>query len=253
MGKAFLEAFNTMVEALRAHPKVEVYEVKVAAPASDAAIARAEAQLKRSLPDDVRAFYLAHDGVFLTWGLAGRAVQDPLSAFEFPDYGAPPGVINLLPIDRVFRRFWVEQSFINWYERPHTAIFGVAAQDADDEQRVRAGLVDSFGNYHHADMVFGPPDQPARMLVAGDHGADLMSSNVSSFATYLEVTLAIWGTDRMRAYKSRRYGRPSVLEGPPMRPSLDEIIARLERDGDDDEGDDEGMSEDEGLDEEGTS
>jgi len=93
-------------------------------------------------------------------------------------------------------------------------------------------VVDFFSKFHHADLVFGPADRPAWTLIANDHGAELLDSNLSSFATYLEVVLAQWGTERMPAYKASQYQQPEVITAPQSRPSLDEVVAAAEADED---------------------
>jgi hypothetical protein len=228
MAKAFRESFEEMVEALRAHPRVEVYDAVIRPPASSAGIEAAEEAIKRPLPDDMLAFYLEHDGLFLSWGLKARTYREPLAPFDWPDYGTPPGVINLLPIHQVFSPGWVMDGTINWTSSDHRVIYG--EDEADDEDRARAVVVDNYSKFHHADMVFGPIERPAYMLIADDHGAELMESNLSSFTTYLDAVLALWGTERMPAYKVDRYRQPRVITAPKSRPTLDEVVAEAEAD-----------------------
>jgi hypothetical protein len=228
MLKRFRESFEEMLDALQAHPKIEVFDAVIRPPASGASIKAAEEALKRPLPDDLLAFYLAHDGVFLAWGLKGREYSEPLGAFDWPDYGTPPGVVNLLPIHQVFSPGWVMDYTINWTADDHRVIYGVDPDDDDD--RVRAVVVDFYSKFYHADVVFGPADRPAWTLIADDHGAELMESNLSSFATYLDVILARWGTERMPAYKVARYRQPKEITAPAARPTLDEVVAGVEND-----------------------
>ncbi|AKT40556.1 hypothetical protein [Chondromyces crocatus] len=188
------------------------------------------------MPDDLRAFYRAHDGVFLSWGLEGRDVTEPLEPFGFPEYGAPPGVVNLLPMAKAFSTNWVHRDLINWPSEAHREIYGVEAQDDEEDddgpERLRAALLDHYSRYQHTSLVFGPPDQPAWTLIAHDHGADMLSSSLSTFTTYLEVTLARWGTNRMPVYRpvrTRGTATPGVpmIDGPMKHPSLDEIVEDL--------------------------
>lgn len=62
MAKRFRDSFEEMLHALRAHPKVEVFETFIRPPASGAAIIAAEKLIGRPLPDDLIEFYTAHDG-----------------------------------------------------------------------------------------------------------------------------------------------------------------------------------------------
>ncbi len=230
MPKTFQESFEEMLDALQAHPKIEVFDVVIRPPVSGAAILSAEKALGRSLPDDVLAFYLAHDGVFLAWGLRGREYGNSIEPFGWPDYGTPPGVINLLPIGEVFSPGWVMDGTVNWTDDDHRVIYGVDPDEDEDESRVRAVVVDFYAKFYHADLVFGPADRPPFTLIADDHGAEMMESNLSSFATYLDVVLALWGTERMPSYKVSRYRQPKEITTPKSRPTLDEVVDEAEKD-----------------------
>lgn len=234
MSHSFRASFEQMVEALRAHPKVEIYDVEIRPPASAEDIAAAEAALRRPMPDDLRAFYLAHDGVFLSWGIKGRPCREPLAPFGWPDYGAPSGVINLLPVRQVFSSSWLKDGTVNWTNDDHLVIYGVGdSYDEDDEigeERIRAVVVDHYAMFHHADIVFGPVDRPAWTLIADDHGAEMMESNLSNFSSYLDIAIALWGTERMSAYKVARYKEPHEITKSKIRPTLEEVVAEAETD-----------------------
>lgn len=120
---------------------------------------------------------------------------------------------------------WVLDDTINWTAKDHRVIYGV--DQAEDDNRVHAVVVDHFSNSCHADLVIDPIDQPVWTLIADDHGAELMESNLSSFATYLDVSLARWGTERMSTYKAVRYQQPKVLTAPKPRLTLDEAVAAV--------------------------
>ncbi|WP_224366799.1 SMI1/KNR4 family protein [Hyalangium versicolor] len=224
MSEPFQKLFEDMVAALRAHPQVDVYDVVIRPPASPDDIAAAEEALKRPLPADMRSFYLAHDGVFLSWGLKDRTYNTRLDPFTWPDYGTPPGVINLLPLHQVVSPDWVANSVINWTASSHRTIYGADMVKGGDKG-VPAVVVDYYSNFRHADMVFGPEDRPAWMLIADDHGAELLESNLSSFSTYLDVVLAQWGTQRMNQYKVSEYRAPRELKEPRTRPTLEAVVA----------------------------
>jgi hypothetical protein len=228
MSKRFRESFQEMVDTLRAHPKINVIETIVRPPASGAAILAAEKLIGRSLPDDMIEFYTAHDGVYLSWGLKGRDYGDTIEPFGWPDYGTPPGVINLLPIGQAFSSSWVDDYTINWTDDDHRVIYGVD-QESEDE-RVHAVVVDLFSKFYHADLVFGPVDRPGFVLIADDHGAELMESNLSSFTTYLDIVLACWATERMPMYKVSRYQEPKEIHAAKEHPTLDEVVAEAEED-----------------------
>lgn len=184
----FRDRFQAMLASLQAHSEVEVFTHEVRPPASETDLARAEAFLEMPLPGDVRAFYETCDGVFLQWGLRGREYTCP-GAFEYPDYGTPPGSINLLPLAQVMSSHWEREGHVNAVEPDHQRhVFG-----AVPEVPVGAVCIDNFSKYHHADLLLGP--EPV-MIVSTDHGADLEASDWVSFATYLDMTLGLFGANR---------------------------------------------------------
>jgi hypothetical protein len=124
----------------------------------------------------------------------------------------------------------VSDDTVNWTGDDHRVIYGVD-EDEDAHERVRAVVVDNYSKFRHADLVFGPPSAPAWTLIADDHGAELMESNLSRFGVYLDVVLALWGTERMPTYKVARYRQPREIEGHASRPTLDEILAKVKKDG----------------------
>lgn len=112
MGQTFRERFGAMVESLRADARVEVLTAELMPPASPAALKKAEQAIQRALPPAMRAFYEAHNGVFLRWGLKGRKYPK-LKRFEFPDYEAAPGCINMLPVEKAMSPSWQKESHLN--------------------------------------------------------------------------------------------------------------------------------------------
>lgn len=189
----------------------------------------AEVLLGRSLPDELRAFYQANDGVFLAWGLRGSHYSDLPSAFGLPGLNTPPGLINLLPLAHVFTPSWVDTGCINWPDVDYRALFGVE-ECSGDWERLRAVVIDNYEQFHHADLVFGPIEQLPWVVMASDHGADMCSANWLRFATYLDVILAQWGTARYGAVGPFGGNKPGVLSAPPDRPTLAQLIAASEAD-----------------------
>lgn len=222
----FRSRFDAMVATLRAHPGVEVYEVVVRPPATKADLEAAEEAIGMPLPADVRAFYAAHDGVFLEWGLRGHEYEARTPAFGYPDYGQPPGCINLVPVVEAMSPGWESDYHVNEIQSDHQALlFGAPL---DPPPKVAAVCIDNFSKYNHGDMVLGP--EPV-MVVSTDHGADMDSSDYTTFSLYLDLTLALWGTNRYSEGLGIGWSRKSqrVTEWT-KRPTLDEIIAMLRAD-----------------------
>lgn len=220
----FRARLDAMVTALRAHPEVEIYEYVIAPPAPAERLRAAEAAIGRPLPADLRDFYAAHDGVFLEWGLRGREYAAKTAPFNYPDYGQPPGCINLLPVAVAMSPSWEEESHVNEIAADHRAlIFGEAA--GDDAPDFGSVCVDNFSRYNHGDLILGP--EPV-MIVSSDHGADMEASDWCSFSVYLDLTLAIFGTNRY--YNGIGIGwtrKPRRLDAWSERRTLEEAIARI--------------------------
>jgi hypothetical protein len=222
---AFRDRFRLVVNTLRNHPRVALLAHELRPPAPRAAIERAEAAIGRKLPRSIRDFYRAHDGAFLLWGLAGKTYQDVPSAFGFPDYGAPPGCINLLPIEEAMSASWESDSHVNEADDDQWEhLFGVKPAE---EIRPRAVIADNFSRYHHGDLILGP--EPV-MIVSTDHGVDMDASDFMSFDTYLDCTLSVFGTNRYQAFGIGWSRHSQRIEKWDKRPGLDELLAAIEKD-----------------------
>lgn len=219
----FLPRFEAMVRALRADPRVEVYDVVVNPPADEEALRAAESALGVRLPDDLRAFYRAHDGIFLEWGLRDGDASARTAPFDFPDYGQPPGCINLLPFEDALSTSWEEDSHVN--EIPDDLRALIFGSRLDPEPIVGSIVVDNFSKYNHGDLILGPTPV---MVVSTDHGADMDSSDFATFSTYLDLTLAVHGLNRYYFGLGCGWSRsPRRVDAWPDRPSLDDLLARL--------------------------
>ncbi|MCY0989623.1 SMI1/KNR4 family protein [Nannocystis sp. ILAH1] len=231
---SFRARFDAMVAALRKHPKIEVYEVVVRPPASAADLAAAEAAIGMPLPPEIRAFYEAHDGVFLEWGLKGEEYERT-AAFDGPDDNHPPGCINLLPVRRAMSPSWEEDSHVNEIQPDHQELLFGAPLDPQPE--VRAVCVDNYARYHHGDLVLGPTPV---MVVSTDYGADMDSSDFVSFPVYLDLTLALFGVDRYEHGVGIGWSRkPKRVEAWTKQFELGALLAKLDDDGYSDDEDDE--------------
>lgn len=226
--RAYHARFDAMVAALRAHPRVEVYEAVLRPPATEAAIRDAEAAIGAQIPADILDFYRTHDGVFLEWGL--RDVPYVHTApFEFPDDAHPPGCINLLPIHTVMSPSWEANYHVNHIQPEHQALlFG---QPLDPQPLVCAVIVDNFARYNHGDFVFGPTPEQYATVVSSDYGADMDSSDYTDFNTYLDLTLSIFATNRY--YNGLGIGwsrQPRRVTEWTHHPVLDDLILKLAED-----------------------
>jgi hypothetical protein len=228
MSQSFRARFDAMVVELRANPRIQIYDMVVRPPASEAELRAAEEAIGRPLPADMRAFYAAHDGVFIEWGLRDREYGTLTDPFGFPDYGQAPGCINLLPVADAMSPSWEHDYHVNQIQPDHQALlFGAPL---DPPPKVAAVCIDNFSKYNHGDLVLGP--EPV-MVVSTDHGADMDSSDYTSFSVYLDLTLAIYGTNRyahgLGIGWTRKSQRVSAwTQRPSLEALLDEVVAECE-------------------------
>lgn len=224
---SFRTAFEALVAAVRRHPRIEVYAAELRGPAHPADLAAAEEEIGRPLPAAMRTFYKAHDGAFLQWGFRGGAYESYTPPFGAPHDGTPPGCINLLPVKHVMSSAWRTESHVNEIDEDHEALlFGAPLHP---EPPVPAVCVDNYSRYHHGDMIFGGPEQEPVMVVSTDYGADLDSSDFTSFATYLDLTLSLYGLCRYKYGLGIGWTRgPERVDAWTRRPSLDELLGGLD-------------------------
>ena len=117
--------FEQLLRTLQAHPDVEVYAWAVEPPASAARLADAERFLNVQLPPAMRAFYTELNGFFVEWAPIGDKHEEKTSPFGYPDYGQPPGCINLLPIEEALTTAWQEEYHVNEIQSDHwEALYG---------------------------------------------------------------------------------------------------------------------------------
>ena len=226
MLEPFLHRLETMVAQLRAHPRIEVYEFVVRPPASKEDLEAAEAAIGMSLPADLSDFYRAHNGIFLLWGLRGAEYRNRPAAFDYPDYNAPPGCINLVPVRDAMSAHWRDEYHVNEIDADHQELLFGAPLDPPPE--VDAVCVDNYSKYHHGDLILGP--DPV-MVVSTDHGADMDSSDFCSFAVYLDLILAQYGTCRYSNGLGIGWTRsPERVTAWTSKRSLAEIVAEIEKD-----------------------
>jgi len=222
MTVSFNDRLSDLIEVIRAHPKIEVHGSVVRPPASAEDLEAATTFLGADLPEDLRAFYEAHDGAYLSWGLRGEKYST-MDAFGNPDYGHAPGIINIVPIAMAMSKSWESKGHVNKIKpAQQERIFGAPL---DPPPPVGAVCIDNFAIFNHADLILGPAPV---MIVSTDHGADMDSSDWVSFDAYLDMTLALYGTNRYSNGIGIGWSRKPEhrQEWSPKR-TLDELVASL--------------------------
>ncbi len=219
----FKQRFDVMLQTLRNHPAIEVFSVVVQPPAEPYELTTAEEILGQPLPAAMREFYAAHNGIFLEWGLKGVDYAEKTAPFRYPDYDQPPGCINLLPIADVATENWETSYHVNEISQSQQKLlFGAVPSP---QPPIRAVCVDNFSKFNHADLIIGP--EPL-VVVATDHGADMSSSDFLPFELYLEVTLAVFGTNRYAPLGCDGSGKSKRISKWDQYPTLDEILKNIE-------------------------
>jgi hypothetical protein len=227
MSTSFRKRLEQVVAELRAHSRIEVYDFVIRPPASKGDITAAEDAVGMKFPADIRDFYRAHDGIFLLWGLRGIEYRDRPALFGQPDYGAPPGCINLLSIGEAMSSHWQSESHVNEIDSDHQKLlFGA---ELDPLPKIEAVCIDNYSMYNHGDMIFGP--EPV-VVVSTDHGADLEASDFCSFSVYLDLVIAQYGSCRYKNGIGIGWSRePERVTAWTKKRSLDEIVAAVYKDG----------------------
>ena len=221
----WLERLNAMVDELRQHEGIVVHHFVVNEPASEQDLLDAEDSLGFPLPPDLRAFYAAHNGIALAWGFADGEGEVP-EPFDFPDYGTPPGMVNLLPVGDAWAKSWQADSHVNEVDDGLLEkLFGAVP---DPLPPVGAVVVDNYSKWSHGDLVLGGPDG-GLMIVSSDHGAEMDSSDGLPFNAYLEMILATWGTCRYKGGLGNR-NAPKRLATWSLRRPLSAIVAAARED-----------------------
>lgn len=109
----FLERMNTLVEELKAHPKITLLNYHVPAPATEQDFVDVEAHIGFPLPEDTKAFYRLCNGLQLRWirkdseyyipRLHEQFVPGPFSYGDvLDDNMGMDGCVNILPVKEVF-------------------------------------------------------------------------------------------------------------------------------------------------------
>ncbi|MCU0655916.1 MAG: SMI1/KNR4 family protein [Polyangiaceae bacterium] len=219
--------FEQLLTVLGKHPEVEVFDAHIAPPAPLEALAEAEAFLGVPMPAAMREFYQEMNGFFVEWAPRGVEAPSHTGVFGFPDYGQPPGCINLLPVEEALSTSWQEDSHVNEIQEDHfEQLFGRPRTEEEAERLFDRGAccVDNFSKYNHGDLVLGP--EPL-MVVSTDHGADMEASDFLSFELYLELALSTWGLNRYSSIGIGWSRKPRRIDAWTERPSLDHIIERM--------------------------
>lgn len=192
-----LEQLLNAITELKSHPLILVEQETVEAPAASDMIDRMELLSNTLLPQDVKEFYLAANGLTCTWRLrpgldeeALRTVRGNGEQLDF-DYSGILGSIHLLPIQTsIFDQYW----------KPPTT-------PADAEAKIEFGgktmsmaelgkrtkLMDAYEPVNDAEaMAFltEPFSGSWRVVMLDDYLADWRNSRLTEFSTYIRVMAA---------------------------------------------------------------
>ena len=143
-----------MVQTLRAHPRVEVFAVEIRPPADEDTLEIAEAVLEQPLPPALRAFYAAHDGVFLEWGLKGVDYPHHAKPFRFAADDELPGRINIVPVEAAISKEWERSFLVNEISRRQQVnMFGAVVRPSRPSRRSASTCSRTWSQ---GDLIIGP-------------------------------------------------------------------------------------------------
>ena len=217
----FRSEFERITAALDAHPDIELFGSKLGEPGDKAAIEALMNSVGCTPDPAIVDFYTAHDGAYLEWGLKGREYER-VGEGGWPDYGTPPGVINMLTARDVFSADWQSEYTINQTIGDETWNLAYGKPEPT-ERSPNAVVVDYFSIYYHTDLLLGP--EPL-LVVASDHGADLSCSDLMTFSQYLDLVIAQFGWNPYKAV-GIGWSRPAQRLSAIPTLTLDEIVAKI--------------------------
>ena len=218
-----LEQLLKAIAELKADPLIQLEQETVEAPAAPDMIDRMELLSSTLLPQDVKEFYLAANGLTCTWRLRPdideetlRTIKENGEQLDF-DYSGILGSIRLLPI---------QSSLFNQYWKPPATpadaetmidFGGKAVSMAELGKRTK--LMDVYEPVNDAEaMAFltEPFSGTWQVLLLDNYLADWQNSRLTDFSTYIQVMAATRFTipSRKRIFgKFRGDQQPLLLWG----------------------------------------
>ena len=202
-GSDYVDRFRAMVQEITHTDEITILQYVVAPPVKPAVIAKVEKTLGHPLPDDMRSFYEAANGIQFRWVHArhsglGEKPPKKKSRLEISDFSDDPvdhGTINLLSLEETFLTDWVKDlSWELFFENDEIGTF--EGKDLPSETFYRSlHIFDYYDDFTQA-ALFAPH---MSVVFGSDHGADWDDARAKkhpSFTDYLEHVLAFRGTNR---------------------------------------------------------
>lgn len=218
--RTFRERLDALLGELRAHPEVEIFAVEIRPPADPEILTIAELVLEQPLPASMRAFYAAHNGVFLEWGVRGIDYPEKTAPFHFPGTVQSLGCINIVPVEAAISERWESEFLVGPISAERQRhLFGTEL-----DPPIRAVCIDLFSSWSQGALVIGP--EPL-MIATSEHGAETDASHFVSFDVYLDITLALFGLPRQRVLGAASLQRSERVTRCEAHLTLDEAIADL--------------------------
>ena len=218
------------------HPLLQVEEETIEAPAAPDMIDRMELVSNTLLPQDVKDFYLAANGLTCTWRLRPGLDEGTVNSIrkngersDF-DYAEVLGSIRLLPI---------QNSLFDQYWKPPTTpadagtmieFGGKTVSMAELGKRTK--VMDAYERENDAEaMAFltEPFSGSWQVLLLDNYLADWRNSRLTDFSTYIQVMAATRFTIPSR---KRIFGKYRGDQGPLLRwedLSMEELVPALFR------------------------
>lgn len=207
----YLARFAWMVEELKTCPdRVVLLNYNVFKPVSDEVVRRVEDALSFALDPSIIAFFKQSNGLQLRWTLRDNPRYDPekqkfqyeplISLYAWEKPVRATGFVNILPLERIFLGDWEDMVWFRNAREFQIRFLGVEYDGAFFQQHIKP--FDVFDAYYTTVFFIGDREHNPKVLLAKDRHADLTSSKITDFESYMEFLIASRGIveERKRFY-----------------------------------------------------
>lgn len=227
----YIDRFHSMVKELDHHPDILVTHYHRGSPASDQDIQAAERICGKELPESMKKFYKAANGLSLSWIKKDRArdgideqvvvphISDTENQEVLPDYHDPldinhfkrdyepfDGVVNIPDLVSLFEWDWSDDLYRMDSMADDTEIT-LHNSSFENELKLYQSIrpVDAFSK--ECGVALYLTDQPDIPLMLGqNHYADFKYTALTDFESYLELVLAQKAVVDRRSYFYSQFG-----------------------------------------------
>lgn len=203
----YLSRFALMAEELKSCPeRVALLNYNIFKPVSDDTVREVEDALGFSLDPSILSFFKQTDGLQLRWILRDNPRFDPdkqkfnyqpldsLYPWERPVRAN--GFVNILPLRRIFLGDWEDTVWYRNVEPYRIKFLGTEYDGTFFKQHIKP--FDVFDAYYTMVFFTGDEESDPKVLLAEDRHAELTSSKITDFESYMEFLIASKGIVKAR-------------------------------------------------------